>query len=135
MPDPMTTNDTHRSPDGRLELRLTEGKLEARERDASRGHWSEWKPRTARSLLKDYHVNSPTWDWLRSHGIRRPAPSGPSGRSLTPEERRASGQYQIQAWVTEAVGRDLRALVQVYGTTVAALSAVISEAAARVRKK
>ena len=46
-----------------------------------------WAPVSRQSLAREFPADSPVWDWLRSCGIRRPSPSGASGRSKPPAAR------------------------------------------------
>ena len=53
-----------------IEYRIDNGQLEQRSAGERR-----WRP-CSRSSLLAFEVDSPLWDWLRSHGITRPSPSG-----------------------------------------------------------
>lgn len=50
-----------------------------------------WTAVPLRRLRDDYDVDSPLWVWLRSHGFRRPSPSGPSGTKWSEQDYAAAG--------------------------------------------
>lgn len=64
-----------------------------------------WTRVSLQSLARDFPPDSDVWTWLRSEGIRRPAPSGPSGRSRPPAERPGVPvALRLDARVVEALG-------------------------------
>jgi hypothetical protein len=118
---------THRSADGLEEFRLTDDVIEARTRSTIHSGWGEWSVRSRRSLLA-HPVRSPVWNWLRSEGIRRPAPSGKSGAGSTHKERQADGRTRLEVYLSPKARKALERLVRRHGTKTSAVECALIRA-------
>lgn len=72
-----------------------------------------WTPAPLRKLAKRYAVGEGPWPWLRSHGIRRPSPSG---RSMPEERTRRDG---LRVRIGAAASERARTLASSWGCSVA----------------
>jgi hypothetical protein len=113
---------TFRTAAGHEELRVVDGKVESRERPSHGrdARWSEWKARSKRSLL-EYAVDSPVWAWLKAQGVKRPAPSGKSGRNPP----RADRGHLVEVKLSKAAAAALERLVVRYGSKSEAVEAAV----------
>lgn len=118
----MNTDDTFRFGDEEFRIfpsALSGYVIEARTKDGRK--WGEWRERSRRSLL-EYDKTTSLWVWLKSKGIRRPAPSGPSGASKPRSEREG---VALEVWLSEETAESLAILERKYGTKRAAVEAAI----------
>ncbi len=80
-----------------------------------------WQTLTRRELLA---LDAETWEWLRSVGVRRPSPSGPSGPTQ-PEADRSTVQVLLR--LAPDVAARLRARAAAERRTVAAVVTMMIE--------
>ena len=92
-----------------------------------------WRRATNAELL-GYPRDGALWVWLRSWGISRPSPSGPSGPPLTDAEQRERGHASVRAWVRKDVRDKLDRLVAERRSSIReVLETLITEASAPKR--